>query len=218
MNETKTPPLSSNHMVGNDKDTREKIRLKSWGGSSASIGGLDSKEMEQFEGAMHGHYWITVSQLGRLRAIPTYKELPPPHEDTMMQPFWRPAIPEVETQMELFEFGPVHPYNIPSITIQHLCGYRYTAENYKSEAERLLTWGFECLRSRRREDGQYYELWLLPSLSFAKAELKAELDTVKEGEGKLHLQLEKAVNFLCRKSSFGTLDVSVQRAAMTLTD
>jgi hypothetical protein len=100
---------------------------------------------------------------------------------------------------------------MPSIIIQHLCGYHYTPENYKRQAEYLESLGFECLRSRRGADARYHELWLLSGLWSAKGGLKESLGN---GGSYGNKELNKAVKFLCRNASFGTLDVSFQRAAM----
>jgi hypothetical protein len=216
------PPSPSNHTKGADKDERPKIRLSSRVGGRITIDGLDSKELEKLEGAMHGHQWISVSHLGRLRAIPTFKELPGPVDDEMMQPFWRPAEPGVETQLELFPLEPLPDYSIPSIIIQSLCGYGYTPERYTAEAAKLQLWGFECLRSRRDGAGQFHELWLLSSFFSARGALKEAIDVVKRSgsdeKGSVRRQLDAAISFLCHNTYFGTLDATNQRAAMTFGD
>jgi len=224
--ETKETPLPTNQRtVGNDKDDREKIRMGSYGpshsgnGRTVSLSGFDTKEFDRLEGAMHNHYWITVDN-GRLRAIPTYKELPGPLEDEMMRPFWRPPVVGVETQLELFNLQPMPDYCSPSIIIQNLCGYNYTPEGYVAQATKLQYWGFECLRSRRDLSGRFHEVWLLPSLYSAEHDLRAAIEkSTKKSSGiadkkREAKQLEAAVSFLCCNASFGTLDATLQRAAM----
>lgn len=222
MTDTKAPPMPSNHTVGKDKDDRPRVQIVSSGGSyrrnsglHVDIHGLDSHEFKLIEGFMHGHQWITVSEGGRLRAIPTYKKLPAPDEDEMMLPFWRPAEMGVETQLEMFEFVSKPEYFSPSIIIQSLCGYCYSPENYRREAANLQRWGFECLRSRRDDSGRYHEMWLLSSTYSAKEQLKEAIDAVKQGNGFENRRVEVAVSFLCRHALFGSLDVSAQRVAMT---
>lgn len=218
-----TPFPTNQETVGHDKDDRPRIRVSSYGSNRGvrdiKFDGLDSKELELMQGAAHGHQWVTVSPHGRLRAIPTYKELPPPVEDQMMMPFWRPAIPDVETQLEMFDFGPKDVGLIPSIIIQHLCGYQYSHENYARQARTLQHFGFECLRSRRLPSGQFHEMWLLLSLYSAKGGLKEAIDTVSSRRNKAnhdHTRLKAAIDFLCRNVRFGTLDVTKQCAAMTV--
>ncbi|MDB5225459.1 MAG: hypothetical protein JWL87_411 [Candidatus Adlerbacteria bacterium] len=221
------PPPSKGQTAGTDKDDRPKIRISSTGSLSAahrdglgmSISGMDSQELQQLEGALHGHNWITVNGKGRLRVIPTYKPLPDPIEDKLLDQFWRPAIEGVEAQLELFSMEPLPDYSSPSLIIRSLCGYNYSAERYVYEAKRLMSWGFECLRSRRNEGGNFYEVWMLSSLYSAKQELK---EAIKAAQPKGYTSfsgqwaLEAAVSFLCRHAQFGTLDACNQRAAMTI--
>lgn len=219
-------PLPSNHTKGRDTDDPPKIRVVSHGGSSYERGalhmdivGFNSHELELMHGALHGHNWVTVSEKGRLRAIPTYKELPEPAGDQMLMPFWRPPQLGVETQLEMFDFAPVADYSMPSIIIQHLCGYNYSPENYSHEATKLQAWGFECLRSRRGPNGRFNEMWVLPSFYSAQGALKETIERVDQKlKNRTKHQLDAVISFLCRNSSFGTLDATTQRAAMSLGD
>lgn len=227
--ETKASPLPvpspSNHTVDGEKVSHPTVRIASYGANFAgrhddmqvTISGLSSHEFDLVEGAVHGHQWVSVSHLGRLRAIPTYKELPAPADDEAMQPFWRPPMTGVETQLEMFEFAPLADFCLPSIIVQSLCGYNYSPNKYRSEAAKLQRWGFECLRSRRDVSGRYHEMWVLESVYAAQDDLKRAVDAIKQG-GKDHArrQVEAAINFLCHNASFGTLDVSAQRAAMVI--
>lgn len=208
------------------------------------IHGLDSKELELMKGAMHGHQWVTCKD-GRIEHVPAFKPLPGPIADEAMMPFWRRPESGVETQLSLFAFEPVPVWASPSITISHLCGYSYSEERYAAQAKNLTRWGFVCLRSQRDDSGQFYEQWHLPGLWAAKEELKAAIDalnpdildqgTVKEWlrdtlypqtelkppnsrEERQKRELKTAIGFLSRNAQFGTLDVSVQRAAMAIPD
>lgn len=218
-----SPPSPTNQRtVGSEKDDQLKIRLGAYGAGSATINGLDSKELANIEGAMHGHFWVTVSDRGRLRAIPSYKELPSPIEDEMMTPFWRSPIPSLETQLELFPIEPLpRGFALPSIIIQHLCGYHYTHERYLRTAENLQRWGFECLRSRRNASGRFHEMWVLSGLWAAQNELKEAVEGVStraNDSGYEKRRLKAALDFLAHRSSFGTLDVTYQRMAMVIDD
>jgi len=221
------PPSPTNQRtVGADKDDRPKIKVGSYGpspghqgGQSVTVNGFDSKEFEQFEGALHGHHWVTVSDRGRLRAIPTYRELPGPLDDEMMLPFWRPATKGIETQLELFELEQTRDFYSGTILIQSLCGYHYSHGNYRHEAEKLLRWGFDCLRSRRKDSGRFSEVWLLHMFE-AQSDLKETIEKVvppgtfdRDTE---HRRLNAAISFLGSNSSFGTLDVCIQRMAMSV--
>jgi len=173
---------------------------------------LTKQEKERLEGTLHGQWWVTANGDGRLHFSPTREPIPPPTADESMMPFWSPCdTRKTRLQMELLDPRQTWPPFSPSIMIQSLCGYGYTSEGYRYQAERLESWGFFCLRSRRDDDGKFWEIWFLPGLWFAKGELREICpDTNATGA------LDKAVSFLCRNASFGSLDVVVQRAAMTI--
>ncbi len=203
-----------------EKKPIECVRVASYSPTNGEIGlrGLADGEIEKIQSMVNGNAWLKVVE-GRIETCPTRQPLPSPAEDTEMIPFWRHPLPEEKpVQMKLFK----SPYGSeldwppfsPSIIISHLCGYYYTPEKYIQQAKQLESFGFECLRSRRGEDGKYWETWLLPSFWMAKGDLKEHLDAIKDEKEKL----DKAVSFLCRHASFGTLDVMVQRAAMTIDD
>ncbi|EKE24906.1 MAG: hypothetical protein ACD_5C00359G0001 [uncultured bacterium] len=156
--------------------------------------------------------WVSTKG-GRLEVAAKKKDLPKPTEDEEMLPFWRRQVPG-SYQLELFKVA-VPKYSSPAIIIQSLCGYNYTSENYKYTAELLESYGFECLRSRRGNDGKYWEVWILPGLWSAKGELEKALHGLDLGSKKI---LERAIKFFCRNVQFGTLDVSFQRAAMPVPD
>lgn len=52
-----------------------------------------------------------------------------------------------------------------------MCGYGYTKDRYKVEVGKLESWGFECCRSRRGDNGKFWELWFLPYLRAAEGDL-----------------------------------------------
>ncbi len=237
--------------VGHDTDNREKVRVGAYSGGrgrgqNISICGLDSAELEVMRGAMHGHHWITCKD-GRIQHVPTYEPLPNPVADDMMLPFWRRPLQGEGAQYNLFPFEQVPAWASPSITIGSLCGYNYSAENYRYQARSLMRWGFICLRSQRDASGEYWENWYLPGLWAAKEELKfviealdayaLDANTAREflretASSKMEVKqkkdrnlndkerqretLDTAVRFLCNRVQFGTLDISVQRAAMSV--
>lgn len=192
----------------------EKIRISSHGGRDGeiSITGFSGTSLEKMLAAMTaGAYFVRVKD-GKLIAIPIWEELQKPTEDKTMTPFWRKHTESKQLALfDEYEHSKEKGYS-PSITIQHICGYHYSEENYKWEAEKLQSYGFECLRSRRGLDAKFLEIWFLPGLWCSKGDLKANIERGNNDEEKLRIALE----FLRYKTSFGTLDVSSQRMAMVL--
>lgn len=201
-----------------------KVRLSSTGQSSDGqsrsivIDGLNDLEAERLEGCLRAGYgWSSRDEEGRLRWSPTLEPLPAVTDDELL-PFWRRFDPKQPGLQEtLLDLDPISPGDSASLTIQALCGYNYTPELYKQVAEALHSYGFECFRSQRRNNGRFSELWVLSSLFAAKGDL-ADALTTRHGRG----GLEQAIKFFQRHwnrpVSFGTLDVSVQRMAMSMED
>ena len=48
--------------------------------------------------------------------------------------------------------------------------------DYHSERAMLARWGFECCRSRRRNDGTFAEYWVLDTTRAARGELQQALE------------------------------------------
>lgn len=193
------------------------LRVGSYGAGELELRDLTQDEVDQLYGSFsNGNCWVRRGDNGRLESVSFFQPLPDPIQDPVLLPFWPPIGWEPD-QYELFP----HDANIasrlrhvyPSITIQHLCGYGYTPEKYAEQAELLEGLGFTCLRSRRGESGQYYEIWYLPGLWAAKGRLKEAL--VDSGQPK-DQAIDVALEYLRQHASFGTLDVSVQRLAMTI--
>jgi hypothetical protein len=181
-----------------------------------TIGELTSEEMESMEAFTLGACWIRVSEDGRLERRERFAELPGPIEDPCQPPKWIPLVDW--TKEAPFLVNPTPPlaeepnpkYNSPAFIVKYLCGYNNTP--YEHEARKLQSYGFECLRSRRGRDGRFWEIWYLAGYYFAKGELKSEM-ALKSDDAE---QISAAINFLCRRVSFGTLDVCYQRAAMVI--
>jgi len=197
----------------NESKTHEPISIvrSSVAESVIALRGLSEEGANLIQGMVRGQSWVTVSD-GRLIASPTKEPLPSPAEDPELAPYWQPNNKPV--QMVLFKSlegeGSAWPPFSPSISISHLCGHNYTPEYYAKQAELLENYGFECLRSRRGDDGRYREIWHLSSFWSAKGLLKQCLNDETDETKKL----DTAVKFLCCYVSFGTLDVMVQRAGM----
>lgn len=188
------------------------IKIELCGTDNILIGNLQKEEIENLGGMIHNHFWVTVDKNGRLEAVCKREKIPDPMEDEEMLPFWRRPTPGFK-QLQLFDVE-IPQYSMPSIIIQHLCGYNYSSENYKIQAQILESYGFECLRSRRGEDQKYCELWFLPVLWLSKGRLKEVMENLNTRNEKE--MLDRAINFLCMNVEFGTINVSFQKAAMTI--
>ena len=193
-----------------------KIAIGLHGPNRVEITGLDPREAELIEASVRGgFYWIRVDKEKGFQHVPTYEVLPDPIRDKEMQPFWREPTPleiKLQGQLKLLNLAEMADNCSPSITISSLCGYYYTPKNYATEAEKLESYGFACMRSRRGDDGRFYEHWLLSGLWSAKGDLREAV--IAEPIMSEKDRLVKALEFLRRHVSFGTLDVSVQRLAM----
>lgn len=199
------------------------------GTNSIEIKGLTIEEMDQLVAAIRGLSWFKVEG-GRLKVVPCHLPLPDPVHDEQMLPFWRRLEhhqPQCEFFARVFEDMSDDAIYSPHFIIQHLCGYDYTPENYVREAEKLASYGFTQLRSKRGEDGGYWELWYLPGVWSAKGDLKEVVDgiTVKaktwedpSGKRKDKECFKAVLEFLRRNASFGTLDVSIQKLCQVIDD
>ncbi len=209
------------------------IRIASWssglGSNSIQITGLTQEEADKLLNAVRGLSWFTVEE-GRLKTSPCNLPLPDPIHDEQMLPFWR-QFSNNQIQGELlnkvFEDMSDDVIYMPHFMIQSLCGYDYTPENYMRESEKLVSWGFIQTRSKRGEDGGYWEFWYLPGVWRVKGDLKEVVDGITDkaktwedphGRRKDKECYKAVLNFLSRNVSFGTLDVSVQRFCMVADD
>lgn len=188
----------------------EKIKVSMTASDRIEIGNLSREEVENLEGMANGHNWCIVTPGGRLRTQLRWEPLPAPAQDEMMMPFWQPMQPG-PAQMEFREV-PVPLGSQAGIIIESVCGYHYTPENYRAETAKLEEFGFECLRSRRGPEGRYWEMWYLSGSWSAKGRLKGALVGIKDPKE----QIDEMIQFLCRNVQFGSLNVTWQRAAMTV--
>ncbi|HLP44061.1 MAG TPA: hypothetical protein VK145_02170 [Candidatus Nanoarchaeia archaeon] len=206
MNETETKP------IGNVS-----ITSTQWAGSHGAghitLGNLTTEEVQTVEGAVHGAQWIRVVN-GRIVSHSCYEPLPDPIRDEEMHPFWRkPTAAERGDSETLFDTECRLNHSSPHFMIQHLGAYNNTPENYRRQAEKLESWGFEVMRSRRSREGKFWEIWYLPGAFLAKGELKEFIGNSRGKE-----ETERALEFLRKNCEFGTLDLSVQRLATLVVD
>lgn len=193
----------------------EDIKIPSYGGNPChmDIKNLSEEEMDKLMATLlHGAYYAK-GEKGRIVFIPAHEPLPDPVQDEGMLPFWRAVnIPSDQKAVPSSYKDFVHAENgySSSITISGLCGFYYSPEFYRENAQRLESYGFGVMRSKRDNDFKYWEHWYLPSLWFAKGGLADSFKETKEDSEKLKLALE----FLRTHVVFGSLDVSSQRLCM----
>ena len=184
-------------------------------GCSLTIENLTYQELDLIKGMLQGRLWATTVD-GRLNHRWNLEDLPPQTEDVDMLPFWRKASPEElagQTDFEFNEDFKMPPGASPSLIVSGICGYNYTPEAYVRQAAWLTELGFVGMRSRRDEAGKYSEHWILQSFYTAKGPLKEFTDSFEKGLDNTE-KLERVTRWLCKKCSFGSLDVSWQRCAI----
>lgn len=191
-------------------------------GCSLTLEGLTGTEVDLIKGLLQGRLWASVGENGRLEHRWNLADLPEQTLDDEMLPFWRKVTTE-EVSSQIIELGLTEDFELhrghmsPNYIISHLCGYHYTKERYIDEAARLLDYGFIEMRSRRGNDGKYWQHWVLLGDWSAQGLLKKFIDDIERGND-FKSKSDQIVSFLCKHCSFGTLDLSWQRAAMTISD
>jgi hypothetical protein len=168
-----------------------------------------------------GHHWVRRGTDGRLQYVPSFESLPGPVTDEEMLPYWPKPTKGETSQVDLFGFDVSTEASLQhastSIYISSLCGYGYSAESYKCEADKLTSWGFVCMRSPRdTHNGQYWEVWYLSCVYSAMGQLKESI--AQSGSKSPEEKFKQTLEFLSCNSSFGSLDVSMQRMAMVMED
>ncbi len=202
--------------------SEDSVRISMSGGGQVAVSGLQEKEVEAFRASIIGERWIRGNEKGRLESVSSFNPLPNPINDPEMHPFWRkPDEGEKEAagqlKMKILDRERADDDAFSArIYITSLCGYCYTPENYEHQANLLLSYGFDVLRSKRDDAGRFAEVWYLPGLWAARGELKERMEEKKKkGED---AKLDIALEFLRSHVEFGSLDASVQRLAMVIDD
>lgn len=180
-----------------------------------TIEGLSTEERELIEGMINGTYFTRVNEQGRLEVVDRHQPLPDPVTDKEMAPFWRHADPEQDKGkvLQLMDIEGMEgrlEHQGPGFHISSLCGYYYTAEKYQEEADKLKSYGFQCMRSQRGKSGEFWETWYLPGTIFAEGRLKLVVKNIRDNRRRT----EAAIRFLQQNVSFGSLDMTAQRLAM----
>lgn len=183
--------------------------IKSIARSSNGVGTITLEvDPDQMTGVVNGCLWFGVTD-GKPQFLSRLNPIPDPIDDAEMLPF-----SGCGQLLKIVNFSTKTPWS-PTFDIQHLCGYNYTPANYKSEASKLESLGFFPMRSKRGRDGKYWEVWRLMGYWSAEGALKKFIGQLDQNMGD-EAKLETVVHWLCGNCSFGTLDVTAQRAAMCL--
>jgi len=212
--------------------------IREIGSSSPGMGSKDheirlqgtKEEMDAIRAMLTGATWLSIQKVeeggAELKRSEVYKPAPAPEDDPLIPPKWqlsdKAGVGDPKTGAgipKLREFvEPGEGWHCPSFYMTSLCGYNYTPELYKATAQRLQTYGFECLRSRRGPDGRYWEVWYLAGDWAARGDLKKFL-TEKKFKSEQWQEMTRAVcEWLAHRVSFGSLNVDVQRMAMAVPD
>lgn len=185
------------------------------------IVGLTQREADQLESMVRGLSWVGISN-ERLVSISRHEPLPNPVADVSMAPFWS-GVP-MSTQCELVP-KEHEPFSARSLDYAHytIMGVGAATGDYQLNSEKLLTFGFKQMRSRRGRDGGYWELWYLPGVWAAEGSLKTAVDEAKankvtwsdpNGEAAYKKCHAAVLEFLRTNVDFGSLEVSIQRYAL----
>ena len=214
------PPLpnpdNTSFLVFEPRDDRDPIRVSSNGFSktdySISLSKLTKGERDAVEAMVMGHNYITCFN-GRLYAFHVHDKLPGPFDDPIESPWW-------SSGGEVKEHGgkrSTDGWHSPSIIISHVGAGSLGNPSEPKRSYRILTdCGFDCMRSKRKGDGRYWEQWVLHGLYSAEGPLKNHLESLNCDYDHWHIKAQEAARFLTSDLfvKYGTLDISVQRWAL----
>lgn len=200
----------------------------------------DREELDALRAMALGVSWVSNSpESKRLLRCNSFNDVPSPVDDPQIPPKWdvRKPVPKLGqcTQEDIEqavreaasmprprlnvapEIDPTEGWHSPSFYVSS-AGAR--GGDYKRVAKELTSWGFECMRSRRGPDGRFWEAWYLPHTEHATGDLRDAILEIRRSCGLSKIEDWKlisrvVVDFLYKNSSFGSVDVAVQRAALT---
>lgn len=158
------------------------------GEASITISGTVD-EINAVRQMMSGMIWLSYKNSGdgqeKLELTSRFMPLPEPIEDPLVPPQWQSEIglgdipakwaPPVREMCPLAKEG----WHQPSFYMSHIF-------EPKVNIPKLQSWGFECMRSRRGEDGKFWEVWYLPGEWSARGGLREFIDGVKADHQKTH--------------------------------
>ncbi len=193
------------------------------GTTEITFSGIPKDKTDHMQGVTTGQYWMSVIG-GQITFVSAREALPEPAADEDMLPFWRPLRASGCVQLEMKElvFEPEARNESPSFMVKHLCGYNYTPEAFRQNVARLTSYGFECMRSRRGDDGKFWETWYLPGAWAATGELRTAIDQhmkrvdITDYSLRTREETKALIEFVRNRVLFGSLDVCHQRLAMVL--
>lgn len=175
-------------------------------------------EIDALQAMLMGACWVSADQDGKAMREERFRRLPDPVDD--------PIIPEAWQLLDVMREQPFK-YNVanhippsegihgPSFYLQHLNPFGYTPGRYKAQVRLAQRCGFECLRSRRGNDGKFWEVWYLPGEWRAQNELREFIGSLPQNMT-WNQKGSAVVDWLCKNVDFGTLDMAIQRAAAVI--
>ena len=178
-------------------------------------------EINQVRQMMNGMVWLTKNANNKTEVTDRFKSLPEPIDDPFVPPQWQSdaGLGDIPAKWapEIRDFVPEgYGWAMPHFYMSHIM-------NPKSSIPKLQDWGFECMRSRRGEDGKFWETWYLPGDWAAKGDLKRFIDSltipgIQAKDMAWEMKTKAICEWLSRRVVFGTLDVSIQRMALASPD
>ncbi len=173
-----------------------------------TITGLTAKEFQAVQQFLQGTSWIRCVD-GRLAACEAHNTLPEPEDDPLLSEHWKAGA-------TLKTFGEVPEVWDARIMI-HAVG---AGARLKRDAQNSIkiAWqmGFECMRSKRGDDGKFWEVWILHGTWQAKGILKDFKDSLEKTLS-VRQRVDAMAEFIAQRSGlrFGSMDVLVQTWALS---
>lgn len=197
-------------------DKREPIRITSscknadqFGGSNrggyVTLSYLQPEEVDAFYALSIGNCYVAVVD-GRIRTWQMYETPPTPKADPIIGPHWNKA-PGNEIKVGAVPTG--EGWHTPTIYVHH-------PQNEKA-VETLESYGAICLRSRRLEEGKYWETYVLHTWRLT-GRLKEHVDELEKKLGsKLSwsARAEVIARYVAKTAQSGSVDIVIQRWALT---
>jgi hypothetical protein len=173
------------------------------------------EEIDIIRAMLLGKHWVS-KQGDKITTVDLYKALPSPEDDPMIPPKWQTEFgslpdrfaPELQEQIPEREKG--GSYKSYSFYLKFLL-------HPKRDIPIIQDWGFECMRSRRGEDGKFWEVWYLPGDWASKGTLKKFVDMLPK-DSDWEKRTELICHWIAKNVTFGSLDVVVQRMALANPD
>ena len=168
------------------------------------------EEINKIRAMLLGTVWITGWGEGKIKTVDKYDQVTH-FDDPLIPPQWQSEFGSVPPKWaETLTDDDKTGWHSPNFYIKHLFG-----EN-KAYAK-VQSWGFECMRSRRGEDGKFWEAWYLPGDWAAKGELAKYIATLGP-KIEWHEKTRLICHWIAERVCFGSMEVAVQRMALANPD